>query len=391
VKPEQFKVNIPNDRLEEMRFRLKNTSWPGDFGNSRWHYGVEENWLRDMAMYWADEYDWRAQEARMNELPQFRVEIDGTPIHFVHVKSGRRGAIPLILTHGWPWTFWDWADVIAELSKDDGGRAFDIIVPSLPGVAFSSPLQKTGLNVRAIAALWVRLMKDVLGYEHFAAAGGDWGSYITAELGHAHPEHTLAIHLALVVLPEVSHLSLTPADYAPEEQWMVERNREALPMITSHVAVHSSDPQTLAYALADSPVGTAAWIWERRRAGSDCGGDIIGYQGRDFLCTTASLYWLTNTCGSALRIYREQFSGGGGFEMNWPRLNDNPLVIPVPTGVAVAPKELALLPRALVAARTDLRRWQIMPSGGHFLPSEKPDLLAQEYRTFFRDVLAPAT
>jgi pimeloyl-ACP methyl ester carboxylesterase len=383
VKPEPFKIDIPAQRVEEMRRRLRATSWPGDFGNARWHYGVEQEWLRDMVAYWADEYDWRTQEARINELRQFRVEIDGTPIHFIHVKTGRPGAIPLILTHGWPWTFWDWAGVVTSLSKSTDGPAFDIVVPSLPGVAFSSPLKTTGLNVRAIAKLWVRLMRDVLGYGRFAAAGGDWGSLITAELGHAHPEHLLAVHMTLVALPEVNHLSLTAKDFAPDEQWMFARNLEALPMITSHVSVQSSDPQTLAYALADSPVGTAAWIWERRRAWSDCGGDIVAYQGRDFLCTTASLYWLTNTIGSSLRIYKEHFSGGGGLGMNWPLLNDRRPTIPVPTGVAVAPKELVLLPREVVATRTNLKRWQLMPRGGHFLPSEAPDLLAQEYRAFF--------
>ncbi|MET0544705.1 MAG: epoxide hydrolase family protein [Caulobacterales bacterium] len=381
--PEPFKIEIPDARLVEMQKRLKATSWPGDFGNEDWRYGVEQEWLRSLAAYWADEYDWRKHETAMNALPQFKVNIDGVPIHFIHIKSGRPNSIPLLLTHGWPWTFWDWEGVIKNLSASKDGPAFDIVVPSLPGVTFSSPLQTTGLNVRAIAKLWVRLMCEALGYDRFAAAGGDWGSLITAELGHAHPERLLGIHLTLVALPGVNHLSLAPQDFAEDEQWMLARNLEALPMITSHVTVQSSDPQTLAYALADSPVGTAAWIWERRRAWSDCGGDIIAYQGRDFLCTIASLYWLTNTIGSSMRIYKEHFSGAAGLGMNWPLLNERSPMIPVPTGVAVAPKELALLPKALVARHSNLKRWQIMPKGGHFLPSEAPDLLAEEYRRFF--------
>lgn len=384
--PERFEISIPDERLDDMRRRIKATSWPGDFGNDGWHYGVEQGWLREMADYWANDYDWRAEEARMNAWPHFRVEIDGVPIHFIHIKSGRPGAIPLILTHGWPWTFWDWQGVIADLTANEDGPAFDLVVPSLPGYAFSSPLRTPGINARAVASLWVKLMCDVLGYERFAAAGGDWGSLITAELGHAHPERMLAIHLALVMLPDINHYNLAASDYAPDEQWMHKRIWEALPWVSSHVAVHSADPQTLAYALADSPVGTAAWIWERRRLWSDCDGDIVAYQGRDFLCTIASIYWLTNTIGSSLRIYAEQFTGQN-FGQNWPLLHDRQPMIPVPTGVAVAPKELGFLPRAEVARRTDLRRWQLVPRGGHFLPAEQPEILAAEYRAFFGEVV----
>jgi pimeloyl-ACP methyl ester carboxylesterase len=384
--PEPFKISIPEERLDEMRRRLKATAWPGDFGNKEWTYGVEEDWLRDMVRYWANDYDWRKEEARMNAWPHFRVTIDGVPIHFIHIKSGKPGAIPLVLTHGWPWTFWDWHRVLENLTKNNTNPAFDIVVPSIPGYTFSSPLRTTGLGVRAVGNLWVKLMCDVLGYEKFASAGGDWGSIITAELGHAHPERLLAIHLTLVLLHEFSHYDLPNTEYAADEQWMPKRNWEARPTITAHVAVHSADPQTLAYAMADSPVGTAAWIWERRRAWSDCNGDVVGLYGRDFLCTTASLYWLTNTIGSSFRIYKEHFTGKG-VRMNWTLLHDRQPSIPVPTGVAVAPKELGLLPRRIVAERTNLKRWQVVAAGGHFLPAEQPDILADEYRAFFRDVV----
>jgi len=388
--PEQFRIEIPEERLSDMRRRLRATSWPGDFGNSEWGYGVEEGWLRDMVDYWANDYDWRAEEARMNEWPHYRVTIDGTPIHFIHVKSGKPDAIPLIMTHGWPWTFWDWHGVLSILAGAKDGPAFDLVVPSLPGYAFSSPLTTTGLNVREVATLWVRLMCDVLGYEKFAAAGGDWGSLITAELGQAHPERLLGIHLTLVLMHEIIHYDLEPGDYAKDEQWMLTLMAEAVLSVTSHVAVHASDPQTLAYALADSPVGTAAWIWERRRAWSDCNGDVVALMGRDFLCTTASLYWLTNTIGSSFRIYKEHFSGAG-FGMDWPLLHKRQPQISVPTGVAIAPKEMGFLPRAEVEKRTDLRRWEILPKGGHFLPSEQPEALAAEYKAYFGEICAPRT
>ena len=390
--PEPFRINIPQQRLDEMNRRLMTIEWPGDFGNADWHYGVEQEWLREMASYWATEFDWRAQEAAMNAFPHYRVQIDGVPIHFIHLRSGRPDAIPIILTHGWPWTFWDWAKLIEPLSKGTSEcPPFDVIVPSLPGFGFSSPLRTTGLNVRAIAKLWVRLMSDVLGYERFCAAGGDWGALITAELGHAHPERLLAVHFTLVAFPGMDLVAINEADYAADEQWMLDRNRESLPTIVSHVAVQASDPQTLAYGLADSPIGTAAWLWERRRAWSDGAGDILAPQGRDFLCTTASLYWLTNTMGSSFRIYKETLKNvDGRLMMDWPPLNDRLPSIPVPTGVAVAPKEVALKPRSVAAARSDLRRWQVMERGGHFLPAEDPQALVREYQIFFGEVLADA-
>ncbi len=386
MKAEKFKIEIPQARIDDLRNRLLATSWPGDFGNEDWHYGVEQGWLKDMVAYWATEFDWRAQEARMNALPQYRVVIDGIPIHFMHIKSGRPDAIPLILTHGWPWTFWDWHDLAQNLANGDSdGPAFDIVVPSLPGVAFSSPLTTTGVNPRVIAQLWVKLMVEVLGYPRFAAAGGDWGSAVTSELGHAHPDRILAIHLSTLLLPGFDPTRVGPQDFAADEQWMLPRIMEAIPLITSHFVVHASDPQTLAYALADSPVGTAAWLWERRRAWSDCGGDIVGLHGRDFLCTLASLYWLTNTIGSSLRIYKEQFGNpSAGFEATgWPLLHDGMPSVTVPTGVAVAPSEVVLLPRKVVAEQVNLQRWKILPAGGHFLPAEQPGLLADEYRAFF--------
>lgn len=383
---EPFRIAIPQARLDDLKQRLRATSWPGDFGNTDGRYGVEQGWLQDMASYWAEDFDWRAQEAAMNAFPQYRTTIDGVPIHFVHLRSGRPDAIPLILTHGWPWTFWDWGEIMKGVADaPDEGPAFDLVVPSLPGVAFSAPLGTTGLGVREIAALWVRLMRDVLGYDRFAAAGGDWGALITSELGHAHPQHLLAIHLTMVAFPEVNMLNVDPADFAPDEAWMTARMAEAAPTVGSHIAVQGSDPQTLAYAMADSPIGTAAWLWERRRNWSDCDGDVERAYSRDFLCATASLYWLTNTIGSSFRIYKEMFENG--MTLLWPLLHRRLPAVPVPTGVAVAPRELIFMPRATAARMSDLRRWELMPRGGHFLPAETPAALLAEYRRFFGEVL----
>ena len=380
-----FTVAIPESDLNEMRRRIRATRWTGDFANDSWTYGVEKRWLQDLVGYWADEYDWRAAEASINRFPQYKTEIDGVPLHFIHVRGEGANPIPLVLTHGWPWTFWDWKDVIAPLANPsahggDPADAFDVIVVSLPGYGFSEPLTVPGLDIRRIATLWVKLMRQHLGYDRFAAAGCDWGAFITAELGHAHPEHLLGVCIGLPILPGTLHRSLAAEAFAPDEAWMFRRATEAQALVSSHSAVQGTDPQTLAYGLADSPVGMAAWLWERRRAWSDCDGDVIGLFGRDFLCTTASIYWLTNTIGTSFRIYKETFMKG------WPLLHDRQPAIAVPTGFLFGPKEVLMLPRALAAAQTNLRQWKITGKGGHFLPSEQPTVVIDEYRRFFREI-----
>jgi pimeloyl-ACP methyl ester carboxylesterase len=378
-----YVIDIPDADLDDLRQRLSRTRWPVDPDNVDWSYGVERHWLEEMVAYWLDAYDWRAHEAEMNAVPQFRVEIDGVPIHFMHIRGEGPDPMPLVLTHGWPWTFWDMKKVIGPLTDPaahggDAADSFDVIVPSLPGFGFSTPLPRAGIDVRTIGQLWVRLMREVLGYDKFAAYGGDWGAIVTAELGHSHAAHLIGVELSMAVIPGVNRRDYTASDYAPDEQWMVARHQQSQPLIRSHLAVHTSDPQTLAYALNDSPVGTAAWIWERRRAWSDCGGDVTSVFSRDDLITTASIYWLTGSIASSLRLYREHFARG------WPTAHDRRPAIEAPTAFAIFPKELALLPKAVAAQHTDLRRWTVLPRGGHFAPAEQPDLIVEELRAFFR-------
>ena len=387
MNPKPFVVNIPQVDLNDMVRRLDTVRWADDFGNADWTYGVERGWLQDMVAYWRSGFDWRAQEAQMNQYPHFRIDIDGIPIHFLHVRGKGATRKPLILTHGWPWTFWDFKELIGPLTDPvaHGGRsedAFDLVVPSLPGFGFSTPLRTTGVDVPRVAQLWVKLMQDVLGYERFGAAGGDWGAVVSTQLGHAHRERLIGVYATLVNVPGLDTLTLPASAYGPDEQWMLARNAEAYPSIISHITVHSRDPQTLAYALVDSPVGTAAWLWERRRAWSDCNGDVLSVFDRDSLCTLASIYWLTGTIGTSLRIYFEHFRQG----FSVPRAHDRHPSIEVPTGFAVFPKDVSVLPRSLVAANSNLRRWTVMPAGGHFGPAEKPALVVDELREFFRDL-----
>lgn len=377
---------MPEAELEELRRRLRASRLADDFANEGWSYGVERGWLEELVRYWAGEFDWRAQEAAMNALPQFRVELDGVPVHFVHVRGSGPRPLPLVLSHGWPWTFWDWKDVVGPLADPaahggDPADAFDVVVPSLPGFGFSTPLRTTGVDGRRIADLWARLMRDVLGYERFGAGGGDWGGIVTGELGHGHGHHVVGVWMTLPILPGVNLRDVRPEQFAPDEAWMVERAREAREVIQSHRAVHQYEPQTLAYALVDSPAGTGAWLWQRRH---DWSGSLDSFD-RDFLCATASIYWLTGTIGTSLRLYAEHWRGGPP-----PPLHERTRVIDVPTGIAVFPRELLFIPRALAEERTNLQRWSVMPRGGHFAPAEEPGLVVDELRAFFRPLRGAA-
>lgn len=384
MKAERFEVAVPEADLDDLRFRLANTRWADDLGNHDWRYGVERGWLEDMVHYWRTEYDWRTHERVINRLANFRVIIDGVPLHFVLRRSRSPSAVPLLLLHGWPWTFMDFYALIDPLSEPvaNGGDAldsFDVIVPSLPGFGFSTPLTQTALTVPRLADLFSRLMIGVLGYERFAVGGGDWGAVISLQIAHAYPEQVIGAFTTIPFFPGLDLDRVTAEQHAPDEQWMLARKAETRDSITSHFTVQSLDPQTLAYALVDSPAGTAAWLWERRRSWSDCDGDLLAAYDRDFLCTLASIYWLTGTIGTSLRIYWESFRSDP-----FRRLHDRMPAVEVPAGFAIHPKEVMLVPRSVAAAGTNLQRWSTMPRGGHFGFAEQPSALVEELRTFYR-------
>ncbi|MCX7864103.1 MAG: epoxide hydrolase 1 [Novosphingobium sp.] len=258
-----FAIAIPDADLDELRRRLASTRWADDLANADWCYGVERGWLEEMIGFWRDEYDWRASEAELNRTPQFMAEIDGVPLHFAHVRGRGPSPTPLLLLHGWPWTFHDFHGLIAPLSDPashggDPEDALDLVIPSLPGHGFSMPLTRAGLDVPAHAVLFTRLMGDVLGYTRFGVAGGDWGAAIAGLMAHACPDRVIGLFATIPFFPGLDLNAVTPEDYAPDEQWMRERQAESGPTILSHFTVQSHDPQTLAYALVDSPVGTAA-------------------------------------------------------------------------------------------------------------------------------------
>lgn len=384
VLPERFEIAVADEVLEDLARRLRATRWPTDPGNEDWRYGTNRRWLEELVAYWLDGYDWRAQEAALNRFDHYRVTLDGVPVHYLHRRGVGPDPMPLVLTHGWPWTFWDFGGVIEALADPashggDPADAFEVVVPSLPGYGFSTPLTRTGVTVRTTAALWVRLMADVLGHQRFGAHGGDWGASVSAQLGHEFPEHLVGVHLSLPVLMKVSYYSgLRAEDYGPGEEGWFDRMQRRMATAASHVAVQSQDPQTLAYALNDSPVGLASWLLERRRLWSDHQGDVFDALSRDFLLTSVMLYWVTGSIGSTMRFYWE----------NWrqPRrlVHDRTPSIEVPTAMAVFPNDLVFVPRRLAEEHTNLARWTEMPRGGHFAAAEEPDLVVDDLRAFFR-------
>jgi pimeloyl-ACP methyl ester carboxylesterase len=294
--------------------------------------------------------------------------------------------MPLILTHGWPWTFWDYERLIGPLSDParfggDPNDAFDVVVPSLPGTAFSSPLRTTGIGVVTTADLWLRLMRDVLGYDRFAAGGGDSGAFVSVRLGHAHADQVIGVHLNFPATVSMGALAaIAREDYTPEEALWQQQAPPQARGTSAHMAVHIEDPQTLSWAMNDSPAGLAAWLIERRRNWSDCGGDVERSFTKDELLTGVSIYWLTGTFHTSVRFYAESF------REPWPLVHDQQPPVTVPTAVAVFPRELLRVPRRFMERQVSLARWTVMPRGGHFAPSEEPELMVDDIRAFLREL-----
>lgn len=386
---EPFTIEVPQRDVDALRDRLAATRWAPESDNADWSLGVNGTYLRELVSYWQHEFDWRAQEAAINRLPQFRAEIDGVPIHFIHVRGAGPDPVPIVLNHGWPWTFWDFKDVIMPLADPaaHGGSpedAFDVIVPSLPGFGFSGPLPRGAIGYEQTAGLWVRLM-DELGYRRFVTHGGDAGAFISARLGHAHPESVIGVHLSFPAVPGALGEAVDPADFTPEERAAIS-GHERGPEAVYHMIINAHDPQTLAWAMHDSPVGQAAWLLLRRRLWSDCHGDVETQFDKDTLLTHFSLSWFTDSF-----LGSELFCRASGFGRPMALVNDTKPALNVPTAVAMLPKDLLHTPRATVAAHSDLRQWTLFPSGGHFGAAEEPTLMTDDIRSFVRPLRTAST
>jgi len=384
VRVEPFTVNIPDNDLSDLKERLQRTRLAPEFANDGWQYGTNGTYLNELLSYWVNDYDWRAAEAKINRFNNFKTTIDGIPIHFIHEKGKGPNPTPLILSHGWPWTFWDWHKVIGPLTDPvaHGGRAedsFDIVVPSLPGYGFSNPMTTPGMNFWRTADLWVTLMRDVLGYDKFAAGGGDWGALITAQLGHKYIEHLIGVYVHLMAPLDIfnSEFPLASA-YSPDEKRYFERNEHFFAEESGYSAIQSTKPQTVAFALNDSPAGLCAWIVEKRRTWSDSSGDVETRFTKDELLTTISIYWFTQSYGTSARYYYECLHNP------WQPTHNRKPVVEAPTAVGMFEEEVLVMPRSWADEYYNLQHFTKMKSGGHFAPMEEPDTLVDDIRSFYR-------
>ena len=385
-----YRIDIPQSDLDDLHSRLDRTRWPDDLSATGWAYGVPADYLRDLVHHWRHSYDWRAAEAELNEWPQFTTVIDGSTVHFAHIRSPEPDATPLIVTHGWPGSIAEFLDVVGPLTDPaahggDPADAFHVVVPGIPGFGLSGPPADTGWDVGRIARAWAELMRR-LGYERFGAQGGDWGSAISRALGRVCPDRVVGVHLNLVMGAQATHEPTEEelAALTPEER---ERTLESWRRWSAwsrdgigYAILHSTRPQTLAYALTDSPVGQLAWIVEKFQEWTDSERYPEEAVDRNRLLTNVMLYWLTGTAGSAARIYYENARSQAGRAARPTEPST------VPTAVAVFPAEISV-PLRRNAERTDtIVRWTELDRGGHFAALEEPELLVEDVRAFFRQL-----
>lgn len=370
-----YEINVTSSVLDDLNTRLGMARFPDQLDGAEWNYGTELSYIKELVEYWRDDYDWREQEAKLNAFDHFKTNIDGLDIHFIHQRSKEPNAMPLIITHGWPGSIVEFTKIIGPLTDPvaHGGRAedaFHVICPSMPGYGFSERPNEPGFDSRKVAAVNAKLMKR-LGYEHYGAQGGDWGSIITQWLARDDADHVAGIHLTMVTAgPSSSVKGTVPEDemkrYRERSQYMAEER--------AYGQIQGTKPQTLGYGLNDSPVGLAAWIVEKFRTWSDCNGDVESSFTKDELLDNIMLYWVTQTATSSARLY---------YETRHVTHPDMASRIETPTGCAIFPKELTIPPRLWAESRFNVVHWTEMPSGGHFAAMEEPVLLVQDLRTFF--------
>jgi pimeloyl-ACP methyl ester carboxylesterase len=377
---EPFRIEIADADLDDLRRRIRATRWPDSETVADWSQGVPLAVMRELANYWADGYDWRRFEERMVDIPQFRTEIDGLGVHFLHVRSSRADALPLILTHGWPGSFVEFLDSIAPLTEpEDDAPAFHLIIPSVPGYGFSDQPRTTGWGIERIARAWAELMRR-LGYRRYGASGGDWGTSISTMLAVQDPEHVVGIHL-------------TPPLVAPDPATADERTpfeRESLEILeraaegSGYAAMHRSRPQTLGYALLDSPVGQGAWIFEKLVAWADLPSPdrVFDVLDRDRVLDNITLYWLTGTGASSTRLYWESFATVD----SWFR-DGTADEIRVPTGAAIFHDTPRPSRRWAERRFPNIRYWSEPERGGHFAAMEQPAIFVRELRASFAAIL----
>ncbi|HEU5438434.1 MAG TPA: epoxide hydrolase [Ktedonobacterales bacterium] len=377
-----FRIEIPQADLDDLHERLARTRWPDELPDVGWSRGVPLEYLKELADYWRTRYDWRTWEAKLNAFPQFTTTIEGQNIHFLHVRSPEADALPLILTHGWPGSVVEFLDVIGPLTNPrahggDPADAFHVVIPSLPGYGFSGPTHDVGWATERTAKAWAELMRR-LGYERYGAQGGDWGAFVAPELGRAAPDHVVGVHVNAATMGFIPFGPVEPeelATFTDAEKLRLERLNRFLSEGNGYFQIQATRPQTLAYALTDSPVGQLAWIVEKFKEWTNPSAELPESAiDRDRILTDVMLYWLTRTAGSSARLYYENMHAS-----NWGQQPGT-----APTGVAVFAEDVAI--RRYAERANNIVHWSEFDRGGHFAALEAPDLLVGDIRAFFRRV-----
>ncbi|MFB0497273.1 pimeloyl-ACP methyl ester carboxylesterase [Mucilaginibacter sp. OAE612] len=396
-----FKIHISESNLIDLKYRLTHVKWPTDVDNVDWKYGVNRKYLESLVSYWANDYDWRLAEQRINSYPQYRIPVNGVPVHFIYQRGVGKNCKALILTHGWPWSFWDMHKIIGPLTnpKAFGGDekdAFDVIVPSVPGYGFSTPTP-AGINFWKTADLWHTLMTETLGYQKYAASGGDWGALITSQLGHKYADSLYGIHLMHTMELD---------QFNKERPWDVfaghktaettpvhirQQSLERMKIFVSHYAVHMLDPQTLAYGLQDSPVGLLAWLLERWKSWAQTGnGNIETVFPKEHMITNTMLYWITGTVASSMRFYADSA------KYPWQPAHGRTPIIEAPVGITFLGGEnpAGVTTDQRVSAFKKGPKYQLYnvhylnahEKGGHFGYYENTEAVVHDLRATFRDL-----
>lgn len=374
-----FELRIPDETLADLRERLARTRFPDEPPLAPWSTGASVTYVRALAEYWHERFDWRAQEARLNALRQFTVPVAGTDLHFIYEEGSGPYPMPLLLLHGWPGSVVEFLELIPMLTDParfgaDPADSFTVIAPSLPGYTLSFRPGQARFGVEQITGILAELMTEILGYERFAAQGGDWGAFVASRLGYEFAARTIGIHLNLLAVRRDRQMIANPT---AEEQRFLDELEHWLKEETGYQWIQGTRPTTLAFGLTDSPAGLAAWIVEKFRAWSDCDGVPENAIARDAMLANVTLYWATGAIGSSFWPYYARMHGP------WPIPPG--ATVDVPTGYAEFPKEILRPPRSLASRTyTDIRRWTVMERGGHFAALEQPQALAREIREFFR-------
>jgi microsomal epoxide hydrolase len=379
-----YTINVAESILSDLRQRLENTRWGAQIEGLGWDGGMDGSYLRELVDYWREGYDWRREEQKLNQFSHYRTEIDDIVIHFVYERGKGPAPFPVVLTHGYPDSFYRFVKLIPLLTDPVafGGRAedaFDVVVPDIPGYGFSDSPGQKGVTFH-VSALWARLMTERLGYTRFGAHGGDWGSTITEQLARQHSSSVIAIHLTDVPF---GHLLRKPDNPSSDEQRLFRENEEWLQKEGAYALIQSTKPQSLAPGLNDSPSGLAAWIIEKFRAWSDCGGDVQSRFTKDELLTNVMIYWITQSIGTSFQTYFDYSNAGA---MTWlsQGLKNWMGSSAVPAAFSIFPADIGRPPREWAERFFNVQRWTEMPRGGHFAAMEEPGLLAEDLREWFR-------